>query len=162
MSIDKQQTGVTLIELMIVVVIVGILAGIAYPSYQEHTRRTNRSDAQILLTRAAAAQEKFYSDCARYASSLTSTPRSCADGQLAFGAGTSEAGLYTLGVEAGNITAPCQRGTADAQYTCGFTLTATPVASRAQAADGALRIDGVGRKEWNRKGAGTWVSWSAK
>lgn len=91
--------GMTLIELMIAVVIVGVLASIAYPSYQKYTMQSRRSDAQIALTRIAAAQEKFFSDCGYYAADL-GTPRGCltsATGKLGFG-NTSTDGHYALGV----------------------------------------------------------------
>lgn len=45
----KQQIGFTLIELMIVIAIIGILAAIAYPSYQNYVIRTNRVDMMTEL-----------------------------------------------------------------------------------------------------------------
>lgn len=56
----KNEQGITLIELMIVVVIVGILAAVAVPSYRNYMMRAQRSDATAALLRVAAAQEKFY------------------------------------------------------------------------------------------------------
>lgn len=102
----------TLIELMIAVVIVGILAGIAYPSYQKYAMQSRRSDAQIALTRIAAAQEKFFSDCGYYAASLA-TPRGCltsTTGRLGLGA-TSPDGHYGLVVA---VTASSMQFTATA------------------------------------------------
>ena len=52
--------GFTLIELMIAVAIVGILAAIAYPSYQEQVRKGRRADAMAQLVTLAQAYERFY------------------------------------------------------------------------------------------------------
>lgn len=51
--------GFTLIELMIVVVIIGILAAIAYPSYTQYLIKTNRIDAQAEMVKVAAILQKY-------------------------------------------------------------------------------------------------------
>lgn len=56
----RKMQGVTLMELMIVVVIVGILAAIGYPNYQEFSARAKRNEAKAALLQAATNQEKFY------------------------------------------------------------------------------------------------------
>jgi type IV pilus assembly protein PilE len=52
--------GITLIELMIVVVIVGLIAVIAYPNYRDFVARANRNEAKAALLRIATNQERFY------------------------------------------------------------------------------------------------------
>ncbi len=58
--------GFTLIELMIVVAIVGILAAVAYPSYQEHVRRSNRAEAKGILLEMAQLLERNFTETNRY------------------------------------------------------------------------------------------------
>lgn len=50
-----------MIELMIVVAIVGILAAIAYPSYNEYVRRSHRAEIASLLSEQTQALERWYS-----------------------------------------------------------------------------------------------------
>ncbi len=66
-----RQAGMTLIELMIVVVIVGILASVAVPSYLEYTRRAKRSEAKALLADITARLERYYFDNSTYTVTLT-------------------------------------------------------------------------------------------
>lgn len=63
----RGSTGITLIELMFVLVIVGILVALAYPSYVEYVRKGKRGDAQHLLLNWAVNQEIFRSNNPSYA-----------------------------------------------------------------------------------------------
>ena len=60
------QTGFTLIELMIVVVVVGILAAIAYPSYRQYGIRTNRAAASADLALLSQWLEREYTATGSY------------------------------------------------------------------------------------------------
>lgn len=128
--------GFTLIELMITVVIVGILAAIAYPSYTSYVAQTRRSDATINLSRIAAQQEKFFTECGRYTANFNGTifDPNPANRCTGLGAGptagsfTTTDGFYTITVP---ILLP---GPAPASVPGGggFTLSAAPAAGSSQ------------------------------
>ena len=56
----RASRGLTLIEIMVVVALVGILASIALTSYQSHTRKTRRYAAQSCLMEQAQYMERYY------------------------------------------------------------------------------------------------------
>lgn len=62
MQINVRSKGFSLVELMIAVAIIGILAGIALPSYQDHIKKTRRQDAEAALLQFRQAMEKFYAN----------------------------------------------------------------------------------------------------
>jgi type IV pilus assembly protein PilE len=89
--------GVTLVELLVVIVIIGILASIAVPSYRNYLLRAQRSDATAALLRMAAAQEKFYLQNNTYTTDVTPTGLNL----VAATPLNSEHGWYQITVAAG-------------------------------------------------------------
>ena len=56
----RSLSGMTLMELLIVIVIVGILTGVAYPTYRKQVMRSKRTDAKVALQQAAQGLENCF------------------------------------------------------------------------------------------------------
>lgn len=119
----KPFRGFTLIELMVTVVIVGILAAVAYPAYVDQVRKTRRSDAKTALLALATRMEHYFTENSTY------------DGATLADLGlpdTSTGGFYTISITsatATSFTISATPATADqAEDICGtYTLTNTNV-----------------------------------
>ncbi|NWB97814.1 type IV pilin protein [Pseudomonas gingeri] len=62
----RTSSGFTLIELMIAVVVVGILAAVAYPNYLSYVKKTHRYEIAELISEQAQTLERFYTRNATY------------------------------------------------------------------------------------------------
>ena len=120
MQIRRNMRGITLIELMVVVVIVGILAAIAYPNYQEFTARAKRNEARAALLRLATNQERFYLNNNTFTTDMT---------QIGFSSSpfTTETGYYVVNVTSAtpsnfSATATYQHGGSEAGKCLTFTI----------------------------------------
>jgi type IV pilus assembly protein PilE len=150
---EARSYGFTLVELMVVVVILAIIVGIAYPSYRNYVTQTRRSDAQSILTQVANNQEKFFSNCNRYTTTMNPGDIAGCTG-LGYSDNLSPDGHYQVTIGTTTIAGAGTIATA-------YTATATPVAGGLQANNGALRIDSTGVRDWNKPGVG-WTSWTKK
>jgi len=122
--------GFTLIELMITVAIVGILAAIAFPSYQNQIRKGHRADAQTLVMNIATKEQQYLLDARKY--------------------------LDTIGAGGLNITISgwdCAVVCTNAHYTIDVAVTAGPptfkvtaTAKGNQLPDGDLTLDHQGNR----------------
>lgn len=105
----KAQKGFTLIELMIVVAIIGILAAIAIPQYQNYIARSQFAEAHTLLDGARSAVQMRVDQGQAFAAST----------------GASTANTNVLGIQLtgtyGAITAPAYNGT-DGTYGLTYTF----------------------------------------
>jgi type IV pilus assembly protein PilE len=115
-----RERGFTLIELLITVVIVAVLASLAYPSFMGAIRKSRRSEAFDMVTRIQQAQERWRANNSAYTTDLS--PAGLNVSTVADVA-TTEHGYYQV-----RVTVPPGAGAAS-----GYTITAT--ATGPQAAD---------------------------
>src|SRR4051812_37399383 len=65
-----KQAGFTLVELMVVVAIIGILAAVAIPNYQQYQARARQSEAKIALSSTYTAEKGFAAEHGSYSACL--------------------------------------------------------------------------------------------
>jgi type IV pilus assembly protein PilE len=133
----RRARGFTLIELMITVVIVAILASVAWPSYQGYLQRGRRAEAQTLMLDIVNKEQQYLLDARQYTNVLgvgglaiaqqgwdctQNTNRTCANGYY-------------------NVTVTLNAGPPPS-----FTVTGTPKVTSAQKDDGTLTFVSTGGK----------------
>jgi len=130
-----RERGVTLIELMITVVIVAILAAIAYPSYTQYVLRSHRTAAKTALHDMASRQERLFTTTNAYGTTMAA---------LGYPAGASvpipdaSNHYYDLSIDAANTTATTYR------------LLATPAGAQLNDAEcGTFTLDQLGTQGVN-------------
>ena len=117
------QKGFTLIELMIVVAIIGILAAIAVPAYQDYTIRSRVSEGASLAGAAKTAVDVWFSETG----SLASTPGTPASLGLASPASYSAKYVSSITVAAGGVITVQLNGIAELGTASGDNFTYSPI-----------------------------------
>lgn len=137
--------GFSLIELMIAVAVIGILAAVAYPSYDGYMKRARRSAAQQLMQKIATREGQYLLDARSYNATIAGTGSinitSTDDWTCA---ATCTNAYYTISVEVNNAATPPT-----------YTITGAPTVK--QASDGTLTLMSTGAKA--RTISGSNVGW---
>ncbi len=152
----NKQKAFTLIELMIVVTIVGILASIAVPSYQESVSKSRRADAKGALTGFANAMERHFTENSHFCNAGgTGGSNSCGDTDT-----TNDTGSPSIF----STTSPVNGGTAFYNLTISsassnsYTLSAAPTGAQSSDKCGTLTLTNTGVKNISGADSGITVA----
>ena len=136
-GVKASSAGFTLVELMIVVVVIGILAAIAYPSYTRYVEKARRADAMATLLDISQRLERCYTQINYYDDEDCGQvfPRLSPDGHY----------QITVEFELADPTDPTSNAT-------GYTLAANPSPGGAPATTGRQSGDRCGTYTLHHRG----------
>ena len=142
----QKQQAFTLIELMITVAIIGILAAIALPSYQDSVRKSRRADVKVVMLGLANAMERRFTETNSYLGSAgtAGTPADTGAPRIySIPAGTLTYYMVTISAAtASSYTLRAERAGAQSTDKCGtLTLTHTGVKDIVDEATGVAVTD---------------------
>ena len=127
----RQRSGFSLIEMMTVLLIMGLLLTLAWPSYQSHVRRGHRLEAITALLEAQHFMERHYAVQGRYTTATGSAPALPVRLQTVPAQGAARYMLKIEAVEAGKYTLRADPKDALATDECGsLTLASTGAKGR--------------------------------
>ena len=124
----KSVKGMSLVELMVTLAVVGILSSIAYPNYTKYTRKARRSEAKTTLLKAQSSFEKNYADHGTYVNAPPSL-NIASTGYYSYSTSAVTQSTYTITAQAmsGQIEDKANDGTSCQTLSLTHTGDMTPV-----------------------------------